>query len=148
MGSTPYLYFVPYRADFRQALTELRVREFDQGRYNPVMFMPPGIIDEETSPGPGRKHNTIEEALSAAAEDGTRSILDIEAVGDEPGVGVARRLTEEELRDYFETTTPTRAQVLDNLPMHRIERGEAWCLPVYDANGLPVAVCFAGYSSD
>jgi len=148
MGASLYTYFVPYQRDFQQELDALRQREFEEGRYNPVMFMPPDIVDEHTPHGPGRQHETIDEALEAAETDGTRSILDIESVSDEPGFGVARRLTQEELEDYFETTTPTRAQILENLPTHRIERGEALCLPVYDDNGVPVAICFSGYSCD
>ncbi len=37
MGSSPYMYLVPYQPNFQRALDELREREFEQGRYNPVM---------------------------------------------------------------------------------------------------------------
>jgi hypothetical protein len=148
MGSSPYSYIVPYRQDFQQALDELRQREFDEGRYNPVMPFPPQFVDERSPRGPGRQHESIEEALEDSAEDGTRSILDIEFVGDENDFGVARRLTEEELEQYFGTTTPTRTQVLENTPSEDIERGQAVCVPVFDDDGLPVAIYFTGYSCD
>ncbi len=148
MGAHPYSYLVPYQHDFQQALEELREREFQQGRYNPVMMFPPEFVDEKTPRGPGRQHETIDEALEAAEEDGTRSILDIQFVGDEAEFGVARRVTEEELEAFFGTTTPNRAQVLDNTPTEDIERGEALCVPVYDDDGLPAAIYFFGYSCD
>jgi hypothetical protein len=107
----------------------------------------PGLIDERTGRGPGRQHNSIDDAREAAGADGTRSILDIEFVGDEGDVGIARRMTDEELEEYFETTTPTRKEILENLSVY-IERGEAVCLPVYDEAGVPVGICFSGYSYD
>ena len=148
MGSSPYTYIVPYEVDFQRALDALRNREFENGRYNPVMPRLPGLIDERTGRGPGRQHRSIDDAREAAGEDGTRSILDIEFVGDEGDTGIARRMTDEELEEYFETTTPTRKEILENVPVHHIERGEAVCLPVYDEAGIPVGICFRGYSYD
>jgi hypothetical protein len=130
MGSSPYSYLVHYQPNFQRALDELRAREFEQGRYNPVMPFPPFFVDDTTPPGPGRKHETIDAALEASDADGTRSILDIQRVGNEGDFGVARRLTEEELQEHFGTTTPTREQVLEVMPTEDIERGEALCLPV------------------
>ena len=147
MGSSPYTYIVPYEVDFQRALDALRNREFENGRYNPVMPRLPGLIDERTAPGPGRQHRSIDDARAAAGADGTRSILDIVFVGDEGDIGIARRMTDEELEEYFETTTPTRKEILENLPVY-IERGEAVCLPVYNEAGVPVGICFSGYSYD
>ena len=148
MGSTPYSYLVPYQPNFQRALDELRAREFEQGRYNPVMPFPPFFVDDTTPPGPGREHETIDEALEASDADGTRSILDIDRVGNEADFGVARRLTEEELQSHFRTTTPTRQQILEIMPTEDIERGEAVCLTVYDEVGYPEEIFFAGYSCD
>ena len=148
MGSSPYMYLVPYEPNFQRALDELREREFEQGRYNPVMPYPPELVDDTTPLGPGRQHETIEDALCESDADGSRSILDIERVGNEADFGVARRLTEEELQAHFGTTTPTRQQVLEMLPTEDIERGEAVCLTVYDEAGYPVEIFFAGYSCD
>jgi hypothetical protein len=149
MASSPYIYVVAYQDDFQEALDQLREREFEQGRYNPVMFRPPHFVDDRSPLGPGRQHETIQEAMDAAGEDGTRSILDIESVGDEPGFGVARRLAEEDLEDYFETTKPTTTQILnDQAMLNNVERGEGVCFPTYDDAGQPVGICFAGYSCD
>ncbi len=68
------------------------------------------------APGPGRQHETIEEAQIEADADGTRSILDIDRVANEPDFGVAQRLTEEELQELLGTTTPTGEQVLEIMP--------------------------------
>jgi hypothetical protein len=148
MGSTPYMYLVPYQPDFQRALEELREREFAQGRYHPAMYFPPQFVDDRAPPGPGCQHETIEKALEASDGNGTRSILDIERVGKEAHFGVARRLTEEELEEYFGTTTPTREQVLEAMPAEDIERGEAVCVTVYDKQAYPVQIFFGGYSVD
>jgi hypothetical protein len=148
MGSSPYVYLVPYQPNFQRALDELREREFESGRYHPAVFMPPELVDDRTPPGPGRQHDTIEEALDAADADGTRSILDIDRVGNEDDFGIARRLTEEELEDLFGTATPTREQVLELMPPEDGERGQAVCLPVYDNAGFPVEIFFGGWSCD
>jgi hypothetical protein len=42
MGTEPYWYFVEYQSDIDGALQELRKREFEAGRYNPVMDRPMG----------------------------------------------------------------------------------------------------------
>ena len=66
MGAEPYFYFVEYNPDINAALQELREREFEAGRYNPVMrslysLFPIG----PDSPAPGAQHDSIEEAREA-----------------------------------------------------------------------------------
>src|SRR5204862_499406 len=108
MGAHPYFYFVKYQPNIEEALEALRQREFEAGRYNPVMpFITFPVDPNETAPG--AQHDSIEEAFADADADGTRSILDLTAVGDEPDFGVAARLGDEALRDLFGTTQPTRA---------------------------------------
>ncbi len=65
-------------------MEELRNREFNAGRYNPVIPFPEFPISED-SPSPGPKHKSIEDALNAAIPDGTRSILDLTKVSNESG---------------------------------------------------------------
>ena len=82
MGGHPYWYFVPYNPDIEAALESLREREFNAGRYNPVM----PFIDfpiTASSPAPGKKHASMQEALEASDASGTRSIIDMAGVGDE-----------------------------------------------------------------
>src|SRR5512141_2523375 len=110
MGAEPYYYFVPYQPDIHQALQELRRREFLAGRYHPAMEELAFPVGPD-SPAPGPRHRSIEEAFRASEPDGTRSILDMERVGEEPDCGVVPPVTDEELLDLFETTRPTREMV-------------------------------------
>lgn len=84
MGGHPYWYFVPYESDVQHALDALRDREFKAGRYNRVIrfleFGGANFLKQK----PGAKHRDLDAAVEAAAEDGTRSILDISRVGQSP----------------------------------------------------------------
>jgi hypothetical protein len=63
---------------------------------------------------PGAKHKTIAAALEASAEDGTRSILDIERIGTAPGYGVAAPAPPELLEKLCGSRTPTRTALEEN----------------------------------
>jgi hypothetical protein len=147
MGAHAYWYAVPYNPDVEAALRELREREFAAGRYNPAM---PFILFPITpaSPAPGPRHDSIEEALEDAAEDGTRSILDLDHIADEPDFGAVAPLDDEQLLDYFGTTTPTRETVERNDDFFDdIERGQGVYVVLYK-DGAPHELFFAGYSFD
>src|SRR5215813_2102769 len=100
MGGEPYWYFVKYKPDLDSVLQELRAREFQAGRYNPVMPFLNFPIDPNV-PGPGAAHDSIEDAFEEADADGTRSILDIQAIGEAPDFCVAAPLEEDELNDLY-----------------------------------------------
>ncbi len=147
MGGHPYWYFVEYKSDINEALIELRNREFNAGRYNPAIWMPEFPISEET-PKPGAKHNSIDEAREDAAEEGTRSILDIEMVSDKPDYCVAVPYDPEKLKSLFETTEPTHEMLVKNYEyFDEIERGHCIFIIVYK-NNKPDEILFAGYSFD
>ena len=147
MGAHPYWYFVPYQKDVNKALQELRDREFQAGRYNPVMRFPEFPVDLRF-PSLGAQHNSIDDARSAAAEDGTRSILDVESVDDEPDLGVAGPIDQETLESFFETIHPTHEAIEENLDfLGDIERGHCVYIVVYKEN-QPDEIFFAGYSFD
>jgi len=148
MGGHPYFYSVAYEPDANAALQKLRRREFEAGRYNPVIMFPEFPVDENT-PAPGRQHGSIEEALEAAQEDGTRSILDLMRVADEPDFFVAARLQPEELITVFGMDKPTEEMVQDNFYelLETIERGQGICFAIYE-NDKPTELIFAGYSFD
>lgn len=147
MGAHPYWYAVKYRPDIEVALDELRQREFRAGRYNPVMpFISFPITS--ASPAPGARHRTIEAAFEAADADGTRSILDITGIGDEPDFGISAPLDPEILEDLYGTTQPTLAQVQNNMDfLEDVERGQAVYVVCY-TGGTPTDLFFAGYSYD
>jgi len=147
MGAHPYWYVTKYTPDPEVALRDLRQREFRAGRYNPVMWMPPFPVGPN-SPAPGARHASIDDALEAAAEDGTRSILDLDHVADEPDFGAVTPLDDEYLEELYGTTRPTRAQVLEHLEfLEDVERGHGVLITLY-RDGRPDEYVFAGYSFD
>jgi hypothetical protein len=147
MGAHPYWYTVTYRPEIEAALDELREREFRAGRYNPAM---PFIHFPITaaSPTPGPRHRTIADAVAASSADGTRSILDINSIADEPDFGVAAPLAPEVLRALYGTTQPSVTAVEGNMDfLDDVERGQAVYVVCYD-RGSPSHLVFAGYSFD
>jgi hypothetical protein len=147
MGAEPYWYTVKYQSNIDAALQELRETEFQAGRYNPVM----DFIDfpiTASSPAPGAQHDSIAEAFEDADADGTRSILDIIGIGDDPDFSTACPLSPEVLIDLYGTEQPTRAAVEANMDfLEDIERGHAVYIILYTA-GKPTEIMFAGYSFD
>lgn len=102
-----------HQADINSALQTLRWREFQAGRYNPEMRFLDFPVDAGT-PGPGAEHASIEEAIQDADADGTRSILDMERISDEPDYGVVTALSDDDLIDVsqgwrFREYSPTAA---------------------------------------
>lgn len=147
MGAHPYYYFVKYQPDLDAALQELREREFEAGRYNPVQPFLEFPIDAN-SPSPGAQHISIDEAREDAAEDGTRSILDVEGISEERSFCVAAPLTEEELEEYFGTVHPTREMISNNMDfLENIDRGQCIYIIAYKGD-QPSELFFAGYSFD
>lgn len=147
MGAHPYWYIVKHQPDVKKALDELRDREFKAGRYNPVMPFVMFPIDPHGT-SPGAQHASIEEAMEDAAEDGTRSILDIHAVGEEPDFCTACPLSKEVLKSLYGTDQPSRALVESNMDfLEDVERGHCVYIVLYK-NGAPDEILFAGYSFD
>jgi hypothetical protein len=147
MGAHPYWYVVPYEPDLNEVLEKLRQREFEAGRYNPVIpFLQFPITPQ--SPRPGAQHDTIWLALEDSNADGTRSILDITEISDEPQFCAASPLGDDVLEELYHTKQPTRAAVEANTDfLENIERGHAVYIILYD-RGRPTEVMFAGYSVD
>ena len=147
MGGEPYWYFVKYKGNLDAALDELRDREFRAGRYNPVTPFLRFPIDPNV-PGPGAAHDSIEEALEDADADGTRSILDIQAIADEPDFCVAVPLEDDVLQSLYGTTQPTREMIEQNMDfLEDVDRGHCVYALAYK-NGKPDEILFAGYSFD
>jgi hypothetical protein len=145
MATQPYWYLVPYDEDLQEALDALRFREFAAGRYNPVMprldFVEPAFSRQYRK----AQHDSIEDAIMDADEEGTRSILDIHTVSSRPDFGIASPLPRAALLELYGTEMPTEAAVRENKEFLR------WAAPaqciyvvVYDASHKPVHVLFAG----
>ncbi len=131
MGGEAYDYFVPYEPDIQAALEKLRRRVFEGGQFHGAEFDPA----------------TPEEAFEMTDADGTRSILDITRISDEPDFCCAAPFSPEELEDYFGTQKPTRAMVREADFWEDIDRGMARSLIVYEGDE-PKEIYFAGYSFD
>jgi hypothetical protein len=147
MGAHPYYYFVKYQSDIDVALQELRAREFEAGRYNPVIPFLEFPIGPE-SPAPGNQHISIDEPMEDADADGTRSILDLDHISDEPDFCTVTPVAPDELERLFGTDQPTRKMIEENGELfENIERGQGIYLIAYK-NGHPDEIFFAGYSFD
>ena len=148
MGAHPYWYYVKHEPDVDAALQKLRHREFKAGRYNPVirfLEFPVG----PNSPAPGAQHASINAAIAASDADGTRSILDLAVVSDEPDFGAVAPLPDDVLLDAFGTTRPTREMLDQNNGafFEDLERGQGIYIILYK-DDQPDEIFFAGYSFD
>lgn len=143
----PYWYLVPYDEDLQGVLDALRHREFAAGRYNPVMreldFVEPAFSRQYRA----AQHDTIEDAIMDADEEGTRSILDIHTVGPRQDFGVAAPLPRAALLTLYGTERPTEYAVRANKDFLRWA-APAQCIYIvtYDDDGAPYSVVFAGRS--
>jgi len=147
MGAHPYWYFVKYDPNKQKALDDLRKREFHAGRYNPVIPFLEFPIGPR-SPAPGAQHGSIEEAMEDSDADGTRSILDIQTIADEPDFCVAAPLARDALESLYGTTEPTRQMIEENMDfLEDVDRGHCVYIVAYK-NGAPDELFFAGYSFD
>jgi hypothetical protein len=150
MAAHPYWYFVPYDDDVQRALHRLRRREFEAGRYNPVLarmhFGDPRLLEQ----APGPRHISIAEAMADAGDAGTRSILDVDRAGSDPAVGVAAPLTDGALHELFDTRTPTHDAVEEQIAelLEDVKPGECVYVVVYDRGDYlrPTELLFAGFS--
>ena len=147
MGGHPWFYFVDYEPDVEVALEKLREREFQAGRYNPVIDFPEFPVTPE-SPAPGPGHDSIEAAFEDADADGTRSILDMMQVSDTPDFNAVAPLPEEELINLFGTDKPTHEMIEGSDELYDVlERGQGVYIIVYQ-DGQPSEIFLAGYSFD
>jgi hypothetical protein len=159
MGADPYFYYVSYEEDKNNALQVLRQREFESGRYYPVMEgwdIPYPIDDLEDAPSPGKQHKTIEEIWEDELiwESGTYSILDIKKLSNELAYDSAYVISNDELIKYFGTDKPTR-EIIDEKVWDYWEyvsdcigvRGVGLCITAYK-DDMPTELYFGGYSYD
>jgi hypothetical protein len=142
----PYWYFVPYDPDVQRALDELRLREFGAGRYYPVLprmyFADPNLC--LLNPGP--RHRTVAHAIAAAGDDGTRSILDIDALAPALESGAAAPFAERTLREVFDSATPSHAAVEEHIAelLEDVRPGQCGYVVVYE-DEAPTELFFVGY---
>lgn len=147
MGSSPWWYVVDYQPDLQQALDALREREFQAGRYFPVLDFPPFPVTPQ-SPALGPQHGSIEEAVEAAEDTGTRSILDFEALASSEDAWGLRELMPEQRLMLFGSEQPTLAQLQASRTFPAfIGHGEGYVVTTY-RGGQPEFLYFVGSSFD
>jgi hypothetical protein len=174
MGASGWSYYVPYVADLNEALKRLREQVFRDGRYyrrdpsrqpksiaqlvkmneedgtHSILDMT-GVEAPPTAPGP-RSRTKPPNSDERGVIDMTRFDPDAhqrwlkEAFG---AIGKVRELHPDDLRRFFGTTRPSRADVeahADDVMEFR-ERGEGTVVVIYEGD-VPKELFFAGYSGD
>lgn len=146
MAAQPYWYLVPYEEELQDALDRLREREFAAGRYNPVMrrldFVEPAFSRQYRK----AQHDSIEDAIMDAGEEGTRSILDIHEVRERADFGVAAPLPRAALMSLYGTERPTQDAVRANKDfLGYAAAGQCIYVTVYERDA-PTHLLFAGRS--
>lgn len=151
MLGRPYWYLVPCTgvdvADLQDTLDALRAREFTAGRYHPAVpnvdFVEPAFSRQQR----GARHDSIEDAIMDAGEEGTRSILDIHTVSTRPGFGVASPFPRAAYLELYGTERPTQHQVRANKDfLGWTSPAQCIYLLVHGESDVPEHVLFAGRS--
>ena len=178
MGATNWLYFVPYQADIKEALQNLRADVFLRNDYY-APFTKETLIKslEEALRNPERYNadadllavwqqdlarlkslseadtddveEAIQEVLAVNSESGTHSILDIHSISPTVGFGVAAPLSSQELHELFGTDKPTH-QMIESKSDEILSLRKRWegAYIIVYQNGKANEVAFAGYSGD
>ncbi len=132
MGAEAYQYVVEFNEDIQVALDALRKEIFEKGEFNGAEFNP----------------STPDEALEMSESEGTRSILDIMKISEEPQYHSAAPCRSGELQRYFGTDKPSVEMIENNNEFWGdIERGMARYIITYESD-TPKQIFFAGYSFD
>jgi hypothetical protein len=164
MGASQWAYAVPYQPDIETTLQDLRQKIFRSGNYytraaftqrllNEVPNLPMGVrLREQLSLRRLRRQpapQSIEALIQMNGEEGTHSILDIQAVSATAQFGTVSPLTDQQLLTIFSTTTPTREMVTDKLDQccELRRRWEGLYIITYQ-DERPSEICFAGFSGD
>jgi hypothetical protein len=178
MGSSNWTYFTPHQEDIEQALQDLRRNVFetwDYHRFWLFLEVPEEAFDaldeiswtgtdqhlvEELAQVLAEKQihvalpkppQTIKEAQDRSDAQGTRSILDIERIASQPGMGVATALPRHVYRQFFGTEKPTREMIEQAVTtkglLDDVMRWEAIYVIAFK-NERPDEIFFGGCSGD
>jgi len=147
MLGRPYWYLVPWLPDLQEALDILRAREFAAGRYYPAVpsvdFAEPAFSRQRRGP----RHDSIEDAIMDAGEQGTRSILDIHSVNSRSGFGIASPFPRAAYLDLYGTEQPNESDVRANKDFLRwTSPAQCIYLLTYVRGEGPRSIVFAGRS--
>lgn len=150
MGASPWMYFTKYQPDLERALKQLQDREFEAGRYFPVMEQLPEVIDDTTTQSaPGRRHATLDAAFEEAEEEGTHSILDMSGFSPKPEFGGKIFPVESRnLIEWYGTDKPTQEMIEEDQSFFELIGRLQGCYIIAYKDGHPDEIMFAGCSAD
>lgn len=131
MGAEPWIAWVPGELDPEKALKRAQSQVFSLGSFR----------------GAERHPKSIEDAREVAAEDGTRSVLDVRGISDGEEPGMACGVPVSELEGLFGSNAPAKDAVVSCIALwSEIGRGCARYVVAYDGERL--GILFLGYSYD
>lgn len=171
MGATVWSYRVPFQQDIGAALEQLRWTVYLEGDY--IMRDPDPSLQlteaefRATLPGNGddgdlgtfqlewwrearlRPVPVDPDSLFASQDDGTHSIIDMQAVSATPDYFTVSPLTDEQLVEIFGTTMPSADQVVDLEDSVLAQRQRWHGAYVISFDGpTPTEIHFLGFSGD
>jgi hypothetical protein len=150
MGAEAWMIRGAWRGSVAETFAETRARAFRGGAWQPVpgrTFATLAALDAFFTREP-ESDEDFEASLDGA--EGTASILDIRALGDEAGPGVSAPASDAQLVASFGTRTPSPAAVTMescSALFGPLDRGASSYVVTY-ADGAPAEVVFLGYSWD
>jgi hypothetical protein len=131
-------------------LAEARARVFREKLYEPVPGREFATLDALDAFFMREPEFDEDGEWTAEGAEGTRSILDIRAVGKKAAPGVTAPLADRELRALFGSSRPGAADLTPEREAElyeRLTRGDSLHVVLY-ADGKPSEVVFYGYSWD
>ena len=171
MGGSCWSYVVPYAGDVERALRALQADVFAKRAYYDRRAQLRGTLPRMTelfdsmklSPKDRAKMlaevqaeidapdpTTIAELIERNQESGTHSILDVQGVSAKPKTFRIAPLSDAQLQKLFGSTKPARAAV--EAAVSEIwdlrQRWQGTYVLLYDKNGVPTEILFAGVSGD
>jgi hypothetical protein len=150
VGGEPWKFRAPWQADISRVLADARARVFRDRLYETVPgrdFETLDALDRFFTSEPEFDENG---EWTGEGADGTRSLLDIRAVGTEIAPGVTAPLGRDELVSLFGSERPTAADLTaarESALYERLTRGDSLHVVLY-VGDEPAEVVFYGYSWD
>lgn len=158
MGASGWDYVVPYVGSVEASYRELRQQVLDSGEFL-WNYGPDGFVDDESEAVRPTSLVSLDEFKDTEDfwDEGSHSVLDTDHViaPDQPDqAGTVRPLSDDELRRYFATTTPSRAAFdaayqrgIGPLGESNPLRWSGRCAVLYES-GMPTEIAFWGFSGD
>ena len=169
MGASSWKYFTPYKQNVQQALSELRKKEFQEGRYyKPGADLPETFEEWVKQLDLSQEHqqqyraafdelksmskietSSIVELFELNQESGTHSILDIFSIDNTTDEDESGTISKDDLVNLFGTDKPNHQMVEEKEYELQDFRGRWLCtfIVVYK-DEQPDELFFTGYSGD